>query len=171
MAEERTRRLAGNTAIIAIGQFGSKVLVYLLTRVYTELLTTKEYSLATNVSEIATVLIPLISLGIGEAIFRLAKGDEFKKKEVFTDAFVIWLVGCLFIPFIVLVILNVGFLKNYFADYIPLILFYVMASVFHTICTNYIRAKGKVRLYAIQGILNTALVICLNIIFLNHAAE
>ncbi|MBO4355796.1 MAG: oligosaccharide flippase family protein [Clostridia bacterium] len=166
MAEERTRRLAGNTAIIAIGQFGSKVLVYLLTRVYTELLTTKEYSLATNVSEIATVLIPLISLGIGEAIFRLAKGDEFKKKEVFTDAFVIWLVGCLFIPFIVPVILNVGFLKNYFADYIPLILFYVMASVFHTICTNYIRAKGKVRLYAIQGILNTALVICLNIIFL-----
>ena len=166
MADERTKRLAGNTAIIAIGQFGSKVLVYLLTRVYTEILTTTEYSVATNISELSAILIPLISLGIGEAIFRLAKGDEFKGKEVFTDSFLIWLIGCLFIPIAVPVILNIRILKNYFGSYIPLIIFYVMASVFHTICTNYIRAKGKIRLYAVQGIINTALVIVLNIIFL-----
>lgn len=162
MAKNRTEKLIGNTAMIAAGQFGSKILVYLLTRLYTSLLTSSEYSLASNISELASLLIPLISFGFGEAIFRLAKGGEYRRKEVFTSAFVIWGMGSLLLFAIIPILWQI----DYFRNYVFLVVFYAMASIFHTICTNYIRSQGKVRLYAIQGILNTALVISLNILFL-----
>ncbi len=162
MAKNRTEKLVGNTAMIAVGQFGSKVLVYLLTRLYTTVLTSSEYSLANNISELASLLIPLLSLGFGEAIFRLAKGGEFKRKEVFSSAFAVWGMGSI----LIVAIAPILWMIPYFRNYVLLILFYSMASIFHTICTNYIRSKGQVMLYAVQGILNTALVIGLNILFL-----
>lgn len=162
MAKNRTEKLIGNTAMIAAGQFGSKILVYLLTRLYTSLLTNTEYSLASNISELAALLIPLISLGFGEALFRLAKGGEYKRKAVFSSAFVIWGMGSLLFVIIIPLLLGIP----YFSDYVALIVFYAMASVFHTICASYLRSQGKVKLYAVQGVLNTALVILFNIIFL-----
>jgi O-antigen/teichoic acid export membrane protein len=162
MSQNRTNKLIGNTAILAIGQFGSKVLVYFLTRLYTELLTTEQYSVANNISELASLLIPLISLGIGEAIFRLSKGSEFQSKEVFTDSLIIWGFGCLSFAVILPILHQIA----YFNGYLLLIVFYILASILHTICTNYIRSLGKIRLYAVQGILNTVLVILLNILFL-----
>ncbi len=162
MQKNRTNKLIGNTAVIAAGQFGSKILVYLLTRLYTSLLTSAEYSVANNISDIAVLLIPLISLGFGEAIFRLAKGDEYPRREVLTDSLVIVGCGCLLFTLILPILSTI----DYFKDYIALIAFYVVASIIHTICSNYIRAMGYVRLYAVQGLLNTALVILLNIVFL-----
>ncbi len=162
MSKNRTRKLIGNTAVIAAGQFGSKILVYLLTRLYTSLLTNTEYSVASNISDLAVLIIPLVSLGFGEAVFRLAKGSEYSKKEVFSDSFVIFVFGCLLFAVIVPVLSSI----EYFSNYVLLIVFYVVASVIHTFCSNYIRAKGMVGLYAVQGIINTAFVIFFNVIFL-----
>lgn len=162
MAQSRTKKLIGNTAVIAAGQFGSKILVYLLTRLYTSLLSQDEYSIASNISDIAVLLVPIVSLGFGEAIFRLAKGNEYKKREVFSDAFAVFLCGILLLGLTLPILSAIP----YFHDYIALIAFYTVASAFHSLVANYIRAKGMVRLYALQGIINTALVICLNIIFL-----
>lgn len=162
MAQSRTKKLIGNTAVIAAGQFGSKVLVYLLTRLYTSLLSSDEFSIASNISDIAVLLVPLVSLGFGEAIFRLAKGNEYRQKEVFTDAFAVFFCGCLLFTVILPILSRV----SYFSDYIFLIALYTVASVVHSLAANYIRAKGLVRLYALQGIINTSLVIFLNIIFL-----
>ena len=36
----------------------------------------------------------------------------------------------------------------------------------HSLCAQYVRAQGKTGLFALQGILNTALVIFFNILFL-----
>lgn len=162
MSRSRTEKLVGNTALIAVGQFGSKVLSYILTRVHTDHLTQAQYSLANNITELASLLIPLISLGFGEAIFRLAKGGEFKRKEVFSDAFAVWGMGSLLIAAIAPILWMIPYFKNY----ILLLLIYSMASIFHTICTNYIRSKGAIMLYAVQGILNAALVLGLTFLFL-----
>ena len=85
MAEDkRYKKLVGNTAIIGLGQLGSKVLVYLLVRLYTAVMSTEEYSIASNLTETATLLIPLLSLGIGEAVFRFGMDRSFNKKDVFS---------------------------------------------------------------------------------------
>ena len=46
------------------------------------------------------------------------------------------------------------------------LLVYTIACSFHSLCAQYIRAVGKTAFFAIQGIINTALVIVLNITFL-----
>ena len=56
--------LLKNTALATIGGLGSKLLVYLLVRFYTSVLSTAEYGLASNITETATLLLPIISLGI-----------------------------------------------------------------------------------------------------------
>lgn len=161
-AKGKYRKLIDNTAIVAAGQLGSKVLVYLLVRLYTWAMTTEEYSVASNITEMATLLIPLISLSIGDAVFRFGMDKKYTDKDVFTSGHIAFLIGCtLFVP-IIPILCSI----NYFDGYEWLIVLYVVASIMHTICKQAIRAEGKFKLYAVQGLLNTCVTIALNVVFL-----
>ena len=161
-AKGKYGKLINNTAIIAAGQFGSKVLVYLLVRFYTTVLTQTEYSIASNITEMATLLIPLISLGIGEAVFRFAMDKDYLKKDVFTNGFIAFFGGSL----LFLIIIPILSAIPYFDGLVWLIVVYVMASILHSLCSQFIRARGQFKLFAVQGFVNTALTIFFNIIFL-----
>jgi len=160
--QKKYKRLLSNTATVGIGTLGSKLLVYLLVRLYTSVLTNEEFSIASNITEMATLLIPFISLGIGEAVFRFAMDKQYKQSEIFTQGFIAVAMGALFLPIVAVVFLNI----DYFDSYVPLLILYVLSSAIHTNCSQYIRAKALFRLYAIQGLLNTLLTISLNILFL-----
>ena len=57
MSEQtKYRKLVSNTATVAVGTLGSKLLVYLLVRLYTTVLTGEEFSIASNITELATLL-------------------------------------------------------------------------------------------------------------------
>lgn len=161
-ADKRYKKLMGNTAIIGIGQLGSKVLVYLLVRLYTSVMSQAEYSVATNITETATLLIPLLSLGIGEAVFRFAMDRSYDKKDVFSGGFVTAAMGALMLAAVIPILCSIPYMQG--REW--LVVVYVLSSILHTICSQFIRAEGKFKLFAIQGILNTALVITFNIIFL-----
>lgn len=163
MAEDkRYKKLMGNTAIIGMGQLGSKVLVYLLVRLYTAVMSSEEYSIASNLTETATLLIPLLSLGIGEAVFRFGMDRNYNKKDVFSGGFVAAFMGALMLAAVIPILCAIPYMQG--REW--LILTYVFSSILHTICSQFVRAEGKFKLYAVQGILNTALVITFNIIFL-----
>ncbi|MBO5778867.1 MAG: polysaccharide biosynthesis C-terminal domain-containing protein [Clostridia bacterium] len=161
-ADKRYQKLMGNTAIIGIGQLGSKVLVYLLVRLYTAVMSQAEYSIATNLTETATLLIPILSLGIGEAVFRFAMDRSYSKKDVFSGGFVTAAMGALMLAAVIPILCSIPYMQG--REW--LVLVYVFSSILHTICSQFIRAEGKFKLFALQGILNTALVITFNIIFL-----
>ena len=57
-------------------------------------------------------------------------------------------------------------LFDYFTDYIWLIVLYVLASNIHSVCSQYVCAIGRTKLFAGQGVLNTMLTVLLNILFL-----
>ena len=57
-------------------------------------------------------------------------------------------------------------LTGYFNNYIWLIICYILASNIHSVCSQYVCAIGRTKLFAAQGVLNTALTVVLNIIFL-----
>ena len=161
---EKTKynKLLSNTATVAIGTLGSKLLVYLLVRLYTSVLTGEEFSVASNITELATLLIPFISLGIGEAVFRFAMDRAYKDSEIFTLGFVAIGLGALLLPPLAAVFLSIDYFKNY----VWLLIVYVLASSIHTNCSQFIRAKAMFRLYAAQGIVNTLLTIGFNVLFL-----
>lgn len=164
MAEDskRYKKLAGNTAIIGIGQLGSKVLVYLLVRLYTTVMSGAEYSIASNITETATLLLPLISLSIGEAVFRFGMDKDISKKTVFTNGFAAFLMGSLLFAAVIPILCSIPYMQG--REW--LVVVYVIASTIHTICSQFLRAQGKFKLYAVQGLVNTALTIACNVIFL-----
>lgn len=164
MAEstKRYKKLVGNTAIIGIGQLGSKILVYLLVRLYTSVMTQSDYSIASNITETATLLIPIISLGIGDAVFRFGMDKQYSRKDVFTSGFVVFAAGSLLFSLVIPILCAISYMQG--REW--LVVTYVICSILHTICSQYLRAKGMFKLYALQGLLNTALTILCNVIFL-----
>lgn len=164
MAEstKRYKKLVNNTAIMGIGQIGSKILVYLLVRLYTSVMTQSDYSIASNITETATLLIPIISLGIGDAVYCFGMDKQYSRKDVFTSGFVVFAMGSLLFSIVIPILCAIPYMEG--REW--LVVVYVLCSVLHTLCSQYLRAKGQFKLYAVQGLLNTMLTIICNIIFL-----
>ncbi len=154
--------VAKRTKLLTIGCFASKLLVFLMVRLYTACLSPEEYSTADLIVDMANLLIPLASLGISEAIFRNVAGKDSDRKTYLTAGLVILGVRSLLFlclsPLLTCIPL--------FEDTAWLIVLYVMFSNLHTVVSQYLYAVGRVKLFAVQGILNTALIIALNILFL-----
>jgi len=162
---EKYKRLGSNTAILGAGTFASKVLVFLLMPFYTSVLSTGEFGTADLIAQTANLLIPLAAVGICDGIFRFTLDtceDDASRKRVFSTGMAILLAGSL------LLLGGIQVLRCFdtLSKYVLLIALYVIAANFHSAFANYLRAEGRTVLFAVQGILNTALTIALNVLFL-----
>ncbi len=105
----RYKKLMTNSGLIAIGNFGSKLIVFFLIRFYTAYLTTEMYSVAELITQTSKLIMPLASLGVADAVFRFALPDMFGGKFGFLIPLAICAViycGGLFVSGIVKVILK-----------------------------------------------------------------
>lgn len=154
--------VAKRTKLLTIGCFASKLLVFLMVRLYTACLSPEEYSAADLIVDMANLLIPLASLGISEAIFRNVAGRDSDRKTYLTAGLAILGVRSLLFLCLSPLLTCIPLFENT----AWLIVLYVMFSNLHTVVSQYLYAVGRVKLFAVQGILNTALIIALNILFL-----
>ena len=159
---DKYKKLLSNTLILTIGTFSSKLLVYFLMPLYTAILSAEEYGTADLITNAANLLIPFCCIGITHGVFRFAADDEENHKKVLSSGVTVLLISST--VFLVLSPL-ISFIPN-FRNYAWLIAFYVVSSNLHTLCKEYIRARGRMKLYAVQSILGTALTILFNILFL-----
>jgi len=156
------KTLISNTALISLGTIGSKLLVFFMVRFYTGYLTTAEFGTADIITQTCNLLLPIISLGISNGVFRFAIDSNHDKKSVFSSGlYTITLGGLLF-----LIIAPLLAISQQMRSYLWLIIIYTMASCYHSLCAQFIRAKNKTAFFAVQGIVNTSLVIAFNILFL-----
>lgn len=156
------KKLISNTVIFAIGTFSSKLLVFLLMPFYTRVLTTEELGTGDLVAQAANLLIPLVTLGIVNGIIRFGLDKASKKSDVLSTGLIVILGGFLvllpFYPLIDLIPMTNG--------YTILLYLYVLASSMRSLFSQFVRVSGYVRLYALDGILSTAMTILFNILFL-----
>lgn len=156
------KKLITNTALLAMGTLGSKLIVFFLLPLYTAYLTASEYSTADIIAQTANLLIPLISLGMYEAVFRFAMDREISPEKVFATGLYTTLAGgavfALFLPLLCKI--------EFFDGYFVLVYFYVVCASIHYLVSRYTRAIGHNSLFALQGIISTALNVALNIVFL-----
>lgn len=158
----RYQKLASNTVILAIGTFGSKLLVFLLMPLYTAWLTTAEYGAAEMITGIANFIIPIACVGVSTGIFRFAAEREADQAKVFSSS--IALLGMGLGGFLLLSPLL--FFIPYCRPYVWLVVLYVFFADLQAVCAQYLRAIDRTALFAGQGILNTALTVACNVLFL-----
>lgn len=162
MKQNRLTRLLSNTLIFTVGKFVSKLIVIFMLPFYTSYLSSAEYSTSDLITNLCNLLIPLACLGVSEGIFRNAATKNVDKEAFFTNGAMLMIFGSLGF----LALSPLLSLTGYFNDYVWLIICYVISSNIHSVCSQYVCAIGKTKLFAGQGVLNTALTVVLNIIFL-----
>ena len=159
--KNKYQTLAGNTVKLGAGTFASKLLVFLMVRFYTEYLSPADYGAADLITQTANLLLPIASLGITDAVFRFVMDEAEDAGSVFTVGACVVGAGCA-----VLLLLAAALGGRVLEDGVWLIAVFIMASNLHTLSAQFVRARGDMTLFAVQGLLNTALVIGLNILFL-----
>lgn len=156
------KTLALNTVVFAIGSFGSKILSYLLTNLYTKHF---ENAAVYNTKDIlkmcADMLIPLVSMSITEAVIRYGLDKNYEKKSVFSNAVALSLTGA--VGFLLLSPLLL--LYDEIRPHVPMLVGFVLCSCFRQLSTQFARARGKVKLFAADGIFCTFVFFLANVVF------
>lgn len=156
------KKLIGNSVIFAIGNLGSKLISFILVPLYTYYLTAEEYGVADLVTITSNLLLPIISVNIFESVLRFTLDKKNSKESVFTNSMIISLAGILlplfFIPMLKFIEIDIKLVIFIYAI--------LITQINRTILSQFTRAIGKVKLFAIDGILMTLFLGFSNIILL-----
>ena len=109
------------------------------------------------------VLIPIVSLGITNAILRfgLEKGSD--EKGIFTTGLAVICAGEVLLALFYPMLRDVGLM----GDYAALLMLYVFAANLHSLFGTMAQALGRVRIYAVSGIVCTVLLVAFNVLLLS----
>ncbi len=87
------RRLLANVFRFGLGSLGSRVLVFLLTPFYTSILSQTEYGVTDLLIQTGNFLLPLASLGIGNAVLRFGAEERMQADGAFTAGLMVVAAG------------------------------------------------------------------------------
>lgn len=144
-------RLIKNFVVFGIGAFSSKILVFLLMPLYTRILTNSEYGVVDLITSTANLLIPFITLGIVQAVIRFGLDKNIKKSDVFTTGILATVGGFI----ILLCFLPLIMTFDSVSAYTVLIYVFIFFSSIRQLSSQFVRARGYVKLYTIDGCIST----------------
>lgn len=158
------KKLVNNSLIFTIGSFGSKFINFFMVPLYTNVLSTQEYGTVDLFITTINLLIPLVTLELGQAALRFTVDtkNEIERSIIFNNITVHGLV------ITILLSLSTPFLMkvNLFSDYGVLFSLLLILTMFNTLYSQYIRGIGKIKQYAFNGILMTFVTVFFNFAFL-----
>lgn len=145
---DKYKRLVSDTIVFGIGNFGVKIIYFILMPIYTMALSKEEFGLADLLSNGLALLMPALTLSIGEAVFRFALDKEQCVDTLLTNGFAVLLFSYFFVGAAVGTIYWLFDIPGYW-----LLLFgnYIFESL-KLLFTQYTRALGRVWDFAINGI-------------------
>jgi len=161
MSREKT--LAKNTLIYIIGNLTSKVLSFVLLPLYTHYIATAEMGYYDAVFATASIIVPVITLQIYDSMYRYlldAKSDEEAKSAISNALFVVAAGLCIFTVGYMIYVQFRPFKSQY------LILFYIITNVLFSVYQSIARGLKKNVVYALSGVIFTAVTLVLNIILI-----
>lgn len=156
------KKLINNSLIFAVGSLGSKLIVFLLVPLYTYYLSKNEFGTVDLLTITINLLIPIFSLSISDAVLRFVMDKNYDKKQVLNNSFFISILGFLIILFLYPLIKLLFPFRLYIGYFYVILLF----QTIYLILTQYIRANGMIKLFALTGIFHAFVLFIFNIIFL-----
>lgn len=160
------KKLAVNTVIFAVGSFGAKIFSLLLNNLYTKHISPSDLYTKSLLEILVVFLLPVFTFSLTEAIVRYGLDNDYDKKQVFTTAGII-MFGGLVIMLPVVPLLHIIPILKPITGYAVLLYLLVFASALRTLCSQFVRARGQVTLFAIEGIFVTIALFIFNILFIS----
>lgn len=162
MKKSKYKELFSNIGLITLGNFSSKLLIFFLIPFYTRVLTTSEYGTSDLIFTTISLLYPLFTVLMTEAIMRFSLDEMYNKKQIFSIAVYISLIGLIVLFIFSPVMLLFSAIKNYYLYF----LIYYFLYIFDLLFLQFAKGINKVKVYSIAGILNTFVTVMCNILFL-----
>lgn len=160
---DKYKRLASNTMLFAISTFSSKLLSFVMAPLFSYWFETQEMNgIKELLNQCASLLIPLVSLGIANAVIRFGLERGVRKSAIYMNGLVS--IGMGFVLLVLLCPLLVRI--ELFREYIGLLCVYLLVSCLRTLNCQFCRARQLNRLYAIDGILCTVTTCLFYVLFL-----
>lgn len=158
--------LFNNIKYIFIGNFSSKILVFLLIPLYTSVLTTEEYGSYDLLYTSVQLLMPILSLNIIDAVTRYSlEMKREKQEEVFTVSLK-YVIFSIIILCIGVLCGTIFFRESIVAKYArEFILLYITYTI-NQLTIQFARGLDDVRGTAIAGVVGTVSMIAFNLFFL-----
>ena len=153
--KEQYKRLGKNTLIVFIGNFGTKLISFLLLPLYTRWLTVEDYGTADLISSYAALLLVLVSGCIMEAVFVFPKGESHETQgKYFSSAF-----GFSAITITLSGIALYGFQQiggeSIFRTYTVAIWAIMSTSIIQSLTQQFARSIDKMKVFGATGIVQT----------------
>lgn len=159
----RMKTLITDTGLFAISNFGSKIILFLLMPLYTNILATEEYGIADLITTTINFIYPVLTLSIAEATLRFAMKEGTSPKAVLSNSlvFVVIAVGLLLLGTPLFGLIDNSIKEHWVAFVVTFTLFNVQNCF-----ANFIKGRGQTKLFAVQGLLHTAALVLSNICLL-----
>ena len=157
--------LLKNIGLLTLSNFATKLLTFLLVPFYTNVLTTTEYGTYDLFYTTVSVLVPILTLNIQDAVTRYAIDKKFSRDAIVTTAGRYLIAGSLII--VIAVIINHIFsFSALLEEYAVFFLLMFMVQSFSGILTGYTRGIDKIIHLSISSIVVSVATIGCNILFL-----
>lgn len=157
--------LSKNIILFSVSGFVPKLLSLILVPIYTSCLSTAEYGVSDLITTTVSLLIPIFTLDIQDAVIRFALDKDYKKDDVFSAAVKIMLTGFSIICIGVFTVSRFripGLLNSYLLFFT---LMYFSTSAYN-IVSLFCRGIDKVNVITVSSILNSVITLSANILFL-----
>lgn len=161
----KSKYLMKNMGILTISNFSSKILVFLLVPLYTSVLSTTEYGSYDLAVSIATLLYPILTLNIVDAVMRFSMDQTYDKKHIAH-------IGMKFV-FLSIVIFGIGmYMLNITGLWSNInglelfVFFYYISYVFNQFLIQFAKGLEKVIDMGVAGVVSTVVTIASNVLFL-----
>lgn len=157
----KLQSLFSDTAIFAVGNILSKLVVFVLLPLYTSTMTAQEYGTAELINNASELIYPVFCLCIYEAAFRFALDATSNKKSVFTSAFLLTL--CM-VPVACLMTAAINAFSRYeYAWYLSVLVCVMSVRI---LCAQFAKGLGMIKPFALSGVITSLVLFGLNIILL-----
>ncbi len=157
------KKLASDTVIMAIGNFSTKVLIFLLLPLYTYILSTEEYGVADMFTTTITMLVPVLTLSISESTFRFAFDREVNQKSNLCCSIIIIASSALLVIPMTFIL---GQWNGCFSEYLVFFILLYVGTAFCTCLSNYARGTNHIKTFVFSSVLYTLLLVTCNILCL-----
>ena len=160
----REANLAKNTLIITIGKICTQLVSFLLLPLYTAILTTEDYGVVDLLNTLVSLLLPIVTLQVDQAIFRElieVRDNEAQKARIISTGIITVFLQC-FIYLVIYVCIS-RLVQNEYKFFLAC---NVLVSAFLSMLLQISRGVGDNKRYAVASFFSASFTIVFNVLFL-----
>lgn len=160
----REKNLAKNTIIITIGKICTQLITFFLLPLYTGILSTEEYGTVDLLNTLVSLLLPIVTFQVEQAVFRElieVRGKKDKESIIISSAVITVIFQC--IVYLIIFALISPFINNHYKFFLAT---NVVANIFLSLLLQIARGFGDNKKYAFASFISALSTIVFNVLFL-----